>query len=245
MGLVLAGALSLSAGFLMVEDASGSGSASPSPLAMSAGEGAPPQAPLDTATPTPAPTDTPAPTATPEPPTATPEPPTPVPPTAVPARAPARPTSPPPPPAPTTAPAPPAAPAVALTAMEQQMFTLHNVERANAGLGQLRLDPVLEAIARQRAQDMAAKNYFSHTSPTGETAFSIMASYGYTYSIAGENIARNNYPDDQSVQTAMTGFMNSPSHRQNILDSRFVYVGVGMAFGPDGMKYFAVVFAGK
>jgi uncharacterized protein YkwD len=129
--------------------------------------------------------------------------------------------------------------------MEQQMFTLHNVERASAGVAPLRLDPVLEAIARQRAQDMAAKNYFSHTSPTGETAFSIMASYAYTYSIAGENIARNNYPDDQSVQTAMTGFMNSPSHRQNILDSRFVYVGVGMAFGPDGMKYYAVVFAGK
>jgi uncharacterized protein YkwD len=134
---------------------------------------------------------------------------------------------------------------VSLTAFEQQMYSLHNAERSKAGLGTLRLDPTLEAIAHQRANDMAARNYFSHTSPSGETAFSIMAGYGYTYAIAGENIARNNYPDDQSTATAFTGFMNSPSHKENIMDPRFSYVGVAFAFGPDGMKYFAVVFSGK
>jgi uncharacterized protein YkwD len=92
---------------------------------------------------------------------------------------------------------------------------------------------------------MAAKNYFAHTSPTGETAFTIMASLGYTYNIAGENIARNNYPDAESATTAMSGFMNSPSHRQNILETRFNNVGIGLVFGPEGMKYFAVVFSGR
>ncbi len=92
---------------------------------------------------------------------------------------------------------------------------------------------------------MADNNYFSHTSPTGETAFSIMNDLGYFYLIAGENIARNNYPDDESASVAMTGFMNSPGHRDNILDARFNKVGIGLAIDSAGMKYFAVVFAGN
>ena len=91
---------------------------------------------------------------------------------------------------------------------------------------------------------MAALGYFSHTSPSGATAFSLMAQYGYTYLIAGENIARNNYPDAQSASTAMAGFMSSAGHRTNILDSRFTRVGIAVATGADGMKYFAVIFSG-
>jgi uncharacterized protein YkwD len=129
--------------------------------------------------------------------------------------------------------------------MEQEMFLAHNRERQSAGVAPLQADATQTEIARRRAQDMAAENYFSHTSPTGETAFSLMGQMGFTYVIAGENIARNNYPDGQSVSIAMSGFMNSPGHRTNILDSRYSLVGIGMAFGADGMKYFAVVFAGR
>ncbi|HEX5368564.1 MAG TPA: CAP domain-containing protein [Dehalococcoidia bacterium] len=174
------------------------------------------------------------PAATPPPPTATPEPP--------------EPTAPPPPPTPvpptaTTAPAPPAA-SVSLGGMEQAMFVQHNQQRAAAGVAALQLDSSLESVARQRAQDMASKGYFSHTSPTGVSAFTLLDGIGYSYAIAGENIARNNYPDADSVNTAMTGFMNSPGHRENILEPRFTRVGIAMAEGADGMKYFAVVFAG-
>lgn len=123
------------------------------------------------------------------------------------------------------------------------MFNLHNQERAAAGLSALRLDSTLVAIARRRAQDMAANNYFSHTSPSGETAFSLMSAAGYSYQMAGENIARNNYPDSDTVQVSMTGFMNSPSHRGNILEPAFRRIGIGVAFAPDGMKYFAVTFS--
>jgi uncharacterized protein YkwD len=143
----------------------------------------------------------------------------------------------------TKAAAPPAAP-VSLTAMEQDMFQRHNQERANAGLAPLQLDATLESVARTRAEDMAAKNYFAHTSPSGQTAFIILDQLGYKYVMAGENIARNNYPDAQSVEVAMTGFMNSAGHRANILEPRFTKVGIGTAVGADGMKYFAVVFAG-
>jgi uncharacterized protein YkwD len=145
-----------------------------------------------------------------------------------------------PPTAPTQAP-PPAS--VALHALEQEMFAGHNTQRANNGLAGLALDARLVQVARQRAQDMATKNYFSHTSPSGETAFTILDQIGYAYQLAGENIARNNYPDTQSVQVAMTGFMNSPAHRDNILEPVYKRVGIGVAFGADGMKYFAVVFS--
>jgi uncharacterized protein YkwD len=241
LALMLAGILFFAAGLFLTESANGaSGGVTRMGLGL--------QAPLDP-TSTPQPTETREPTPTPEPPTPTPEPPTvtPEPPTPEPTRAAPRPTSTPrpaPPPPPPPAAAPPAAPSVALSPMEQQLFSMHNSERSKAGLGGLTLDPTLEAVARQRAQDMASKNYFSHTSPTGETAFTLLGAFGYTYTIAGENIARNNYPDAESAATAMTGFMNSSSHRQNVLEGRFNRVGIAVAFGADNMKYFAVVFAG-
>lgn len=147
------------------------------------------------------------------------------------------------PPPPTVTPRPPAAP-VSLNLFEQQMFDLHQIERAKAGLSGFTLDATLVNIARLRAQDMAAKNYFAHTSPTGETAFTLMAQFGYAFSTAGENIARNNYPDSQTASVSMTGFMNSPGHKSNILHPPFTKIGIGYAVAADGMKYFAVVFAG-
>lgn len=123
------------------------------------------------------------------------------------------------------------------------MYISHNQQRAQNGLASFQLDPTLVAIARQRAQDMAAKAYFSHTSPSGETAFSLMNAAGYDYSLAGENIARNNYADGQTVSVAMTGFMGSSAHRANILNGGFRRIGIGMALGNDGMRYFAVVFS--
>jgi uncharacterized protein YkwD len=128
--------------------------------------------------------------------------------------------------------------------MEQELFAAHNNQRAAAGLAGFAIDATLTQVARERAQDMASKGYFSHTSPTGDTAFTIIGRLGYSYTTAGENIARNNYADSQSVSVAMNGFMNSAGHRQNILDGRFKSIGIAAVVGADGMKYFVVVFAG-
>ncbi len=123
------------------------------------------------------------------------------------------------------------------------MFESHNVQRANNGVAPLVIDAQLVNLARQRAQTMANTNCFSHTA-CGPTAFDLMGGIGYVFQIAGENIARNNYPDAETVSVAMTGFMNSSGHRANILESRYTKVGIGVAFGANGMKYFAVIFAG-
>jgi len=125
------------------------------------------------------------------------------------------------------------------------MFAAHNAERAGGGLPAFTLDGTLTQIARQRAQDMASKGYFSHTSPNGQTAFTLLNASGYSFSLAGENLARNNYPDSQSVSVAMNGFMQSASHRVNVLEPKFNRIGIGMALGADGLKYFAVVFAAR
>ena len=147
-------------------------------------------------------------------------------------------------PVPTATTPPPPPQSTSLHAMEAAMFQSHNQQRAANGVAALAIDAQLVDVARQRSQTMASTNCFSHTA-CGPTAFDLLGGIGYFYQIAGENIARNNYPAAQSVATSMTGFMNSPGHRANILDGRYTRIGVGVVLGQGGMYYYAVIFAGK
>jgi uncharacterized protein YkwD len=137
--------------------------------------------------------------------------------------------------------------AITLSGFEQDMYYSHLATRQQNAVGGLVLDPTLTAVARQRAYDMASNGYFSHYAPGDNsgraTVFRLLAGAGVTYTIAGENIARNNMADSISVSTAMNAFMNSAGHRSTLLDSRYHRVGVGAAVSPTGMKYYAVVFA--
>ncbi len=133
---------------------------------------------------------------------------------------------------------------VALTPQESGFVARLNSERAAAGLPPLVVDPDLVAIARIRSSDMAARGYFSHTSPEGETAFTLIDEWGIGYSWAGENLARNNYPPSETVIVAVRDLMASPSHRDNILSVHYTRVGVGYAEDGDGMRYFTTVFVG-
>jgi uncharacterized protein YkwD len=91
---------------------------------------------------------------------------------------------------------------------------------------------------------MANLDYFSHTSPSGQTAFSLLSYYGIPYGWAGENLARNNYPDSETVAVAIRDLMASPSHRDNILNVHYTQMGVAVAVDGAGMKYFTMVFTG-
>jgi uncharacterized protein YkwD len=199
----------------------------------------PPRAPLvPTATraapmPTAVPTEPPAPPSAPAAPT--PIPPTPVPPTAVP----------PTPPPPTATPAPPPPPpAAGLTAFEQELYGYINAERVSAGLPALPIDPALQALARHRSQDMATRGYFSHVTPEGKSVFDLMVEWGIPFGWAGENLARNNYPDAESARVAIKDLMASPAHRANILHTQYTTIGVGLAISSSGMKYFTMIFVG-
>lgn len=132
------------------------------------------------------------------------------------------------------------------SASERELVSLTNKSRAAAGLRALRVDSRLTAIARSRSKDMIVRDYFSHNiPPSGKNVFSILDSKGYCYSIAGENIGWNNYPDDVATRTIHRQFMESSGHRANILGKRWDVIGVGAYKGPTGKKMWTVLFADR
>jgi uncharacterized protein YkwD len=140
---------------------------------------------------------------------------------------------------------PPPLPPIRLAIAEKSLYELHNKERERLDLEPLRLDVTLTDAARYRARDMAAGRYFSHVSPDGQTAFTVLSWLGYRYAEAAENIARNNYPEAQSAAQAMSGFLTTKEYHDALANPRFDSVGVGFAASGDGMKYYVVVFSGR
>lgn len=129
-----------------------------------------------------------------------------------------------------------------LAAMEAYIFQQTNVERAKVGAPALVSDSTLNQLARERSQDMVNRNYFSHQTPDGLYVFDMLKTLGISYSTAGENIAMNTYPGQQAGVEAMTGWMNSPGHKANILSAQFGRIGVGAWKKSDGSVYFTQDF---
>ncbi len=107
------------------------------------------------------------------------------------------------------------------------LIAFTNKDRVARGVKILVEDPLLNLAAERKAQDMAARGYFSHTAPNGKTPWSWLISLGYYYTRAGENLAQN-FGDSASVERA---WMQSPTHRANSMDELFTRVGVGIAHG--------------
>ena len=140
----------------------------------------------------------------------------------------------------TTGPAGTSGTVSSVNSMEKQVVSLTNSERKAAGLGSLTLDSQLSKLARMKAEDMAKKGYFSHTSPTYGSAFDMMKKYGVSYRTAGENIAKG----QKTAESVMKGWMNSSGHRANILSSAYTHIGVGYAKDSRGNTYWAQMFKG-
>lgn len=102
-----------------------------------------------------------------------------------------------------------------------------NQNRVDNGLPALQVSPLLVAAAQDKANDMATKDYFAHTSPQGLTPWYWFEQVGYNFDYAGENLAVN-FSDSQDVTTA---WMNSPEHRANILDVNYTQIGIATAQG--------------
>ncbi len=120
---------------------------------------------------------------------------------------------------------------------EAEVVRLVNEERAKQGLSALTLNWELSRVARYKSQDMKDKGYFSHTSPTYGSPFQMMRDFGISFRTAGENIARG-YATPEAV---VKGWMNSPSHRENILKASYKQIGVG--YVPQG-NYWTQHFIG-
>lgn len=126
----------------------------------------------------------------------------------------------------------------AIKAIENEVIRLVNVERSKNGLTALRGNWQLSRIARYKAENMRDKNYFSHTSPDYGSPFDMIKNFGISFSAAGENIAMG----QQNASSVMTSWMNSTGHRQNILNTGYTEIGVGIAKTSNGSIYWVQQF---
>lgn len=102
-----------------------------------------------------------------------------------------------------------------------------NQARQSSGLSPLSINSKLNQAAYAKAQDMLAKNYWAHTSPDGTPPWKWFSDYGYSYDSAGENLAKN-YPTSDAVIKA---WLASPTHRANVLNSKYQDVGFAVVDG--------------
>lgn len=104
-----------------------------------------------------------------------------------------------------------------------------NIERAqNGGLIALTENSTLNRDAQMKVDDMFAKQYFDHVSPTGVGPSDLAQAVGYAYVTVGENLALGDFAGDTGVVTA---WMNSPGHRANILNTNYREIGVAVGKG--------------
>jgi len=109
----------------------------------------------------------------------------------------------------------------------EQLLSDTNAKRAEAGLSQVTLNSTLSAAAAAKAADMFANNYWAHNSPAGKTPWDFIMSAGYRYTLAGENLAKNFQTSDGVVEA----WMNSPTHKANIVKSGYKEVGFAVVNG--------------
>jgi len=113
------------------------------------------------------------------------------------------------------------------TITSARIIQLTNEERARSGLSTLVVNEKLSKAAATKAQDMIDNDYFAHISPAGVTPWFWMQQAGYSYSVAGENLAI----DFVQAEDVADAWMASPSHRDNILQPDYVETGVAVLTG--------------
>jgi uncharacterized protein YkwD len=105
----------------------------------------------------------------------------------------------------------------------QSLLDDTNAQRTANSEASLTLNTKLDSAAQAKASDMAARDYWSHNTPDGQTPWSFMTAAGYNYQLAGENLAYG----FATASDTLTGWMNSPEHRANILNAGYQEVGFG------------------
>jgi hypothetical protein len=107
------------------------------------------------------------------------------------------------------------------------IVSLTNEERLAVALPAVTQNTLLDAAAQMKAEDMASRGYFAHVTPDGKEPWFWLDEAGYAYAHAGENLAVNFDDSDEVVEA----WMDSPTHRANIVKEKYQEIGVGMAKG--------------
>lgn len=107
------------------------------------------------------------------------------------------------------------------------LVDMANQSREASGLKPLAESTALDKAAEMKAEDMVQNQYFAHTSPEGITPWHWFSEIGYAYKYAGENLAIG-FIDSKEVYQA---WLNSPSHRENLLNPNYKEVGTAILSG--------------
>lgn len=128
---------------------------------------------------------------------------------------------------------------------EQQVLTLINGARAEAGLPALTLQSQLAAAALAHSTDMGCNNFVDHAGSDGSTWYTRIRAQGYNYSFATENIYVGDPAFGGTPQGAFDWWMNSRIHRDNILSSKVTQIGIGYVYVPGSSwgGYYTLNFA--
>lgn len=126
-------------------------------------------------------------------------------------------------------------------AIERAVHAETNHRRANHGLAPLAYSDHLQAIALQHSRDMAQRDFFDHATPDGDEAVDRYRQFGHDERSCGENLARV-YPDraaspEAAAREVVGEWMDSPGHRENLLEERFEREGIGIYLGDGGAIY--------
>lgn len=108
-----------------------------------------------------------------------------------------------------------------------EVITLANGARSQAGLSVLSENSRLSEAAQAKAEDMLKHDYFAHTSPIGVEPWYWIKQAGYQYKAAGENLAINY----TSATEQHGAWMKSETHRANIMNAHYREIGVAVARG--------------
>lgn len=123
-------------------------------------------------------------------------------------------------------------------AMSKNIITYTNDERTSAGAPKLVENQKLDEAAKMKLADMFQNNYWEHVAPSGTQAWDFVKQTGYTYHYAGENLAKG-YHDSASTVDA---WMDSQTHRENLLNTNYTEIGVAVGSGKiDGKPVTLVV----
>lgn len=115
---------------------------------------------------------------------------------------------------------------IVLSREEQTIIALINQERVEAGLPELKVDPALVELAREKSRDMVLHNYFGHISERLGSVYQQLEQAGIIYQLAAENLI-----GASGCQKAHQWIMASPAHSRNILNPHFARIGVGIIRG--------------
>ena len=119
-----------------------------------------------------------------------------------------------------------------------QLLDLTNQQRSSNGKKPLVINEKLSQAAKAKADYMFLKNFWAHTAPDGTQPWDFILKQNYDYSYAGENLARNFYYSKEVVEA----WMNSPSHKENLLSENYDEVGFAVQNGVlDGYETTLVV----